>query len=360
MVELLGRDGSVRQSFAVHGWPLRIGRALDNDVVLSDAHVAPVHLTIAPQAAPAAPAVSDLVLHDVPQRAHGTVDVARTDAAAHLTLTVGETVNGVLLGTRRWRTGERAVLPVTGPAPEFTLGRTRLRLRLAGQPLPPELPVAAAALDDARLGSIALAAVVLLAALLFQTYLDADPDLLGRAVAATLLTAVVGTMVWCGLWALLSKMFTHQTRFAWHLRVFLWAWIAWLAADVAPRLLAFVVSWPAPSSFAFVGTLGVAAVAFYFHLLAVEPARPKLLRGVALVGWCVGVGVMLWFNIQRGDRLGEELYMNHLFPPALRLAKPVASDTFIERLQSLQPVLDKKAKEAASGGESNAGAGDEE
>ena len=102
--------------------------------------------------------------------------------------------------------------------------------------------------------------------------------------------------------------------------------------------------------------LAVGAVAFYFHLLAVEPARPRLLRGVALVGWTVGVAVMLWFNIQRTDRLGEELYMNHLFVPALRLAKPVASDEFVERLQSLQPVLDKKAQES---NESN-GADDEE
>ncbi len=330
LVEVLERDGSVRQSFAVHSWPLRIGRALDNDVVLSDPHIAPNHLTIEPGEPP--------------------------DSA--LALTVGDTHNGVLLGSRRWRSGERAVLAADAPATELTVGRTRLRLRLAGQALAAELPVAAALIDSTRLGQLALAAVLLLAGLLFQTYLDSDPDTLGRAVAGMLLASVAGATLWCGLWSLLSKMFTHQTHFGWHLRVFLWASVAWLVADVAPRLLAFALSWPAPSSFAFIGTLGVGAVAFYFHLLAVEPARPRLLRSVALVGWAVGVAVMLWFNIQRGDRLGEELYMNHLFPPALRLAKPVASDTFVERLQSLQPVLDKKAKEAPSG-ETN-GVGNEE
>ena len=329
LVEVLERDGSVRQSHAVHAWPLRIGRALDNDVVLSDPHIAPTHLSVEPN----------------------------DDGA--LALTVGDTLNGVLLGARRWRSGERAVLAADAPATELTVGRTRLRLRLASQPLAAELPVAATLIDSTRLGQIALAALLLLAGLLFQTYLDTDPDTLGRAVAGMLLASVAGAAVWCGLWSLLSKMFTHQTRFGWHLRVFLWASVAWMVADAAPRLLAFALSWPAPSSFAFVGTLGVAAVAFYFHLLAVEPARPRLLRGVALVGWAVGVAVMLWFNIQRGDRLGEELYMNHLFPPALRLAKPVASDTFVERLQSLQPVLDKKAKEAPTGGDSN-GAGNEE
>ena len=346
VVEVLERDGSVRQSFAVHAWPLRVGRALDNDVVLSDPHVAPAHLSVGPYVIPENNP-EDNPNHD-PDRA----------PAGGLALTVGDTLNGVLLGSRRWRSGERAMLPAGGPAPELTVGRTRLRLRLAGQALAAELPVAAAPIDSTRLGSIALAAVLLVAGLLFQTYLDTDPDTLGRAVAGMLLTSIAGATVWCGLWALLSKMFTHQTRFGWHLRVFLWASVAWMVADVAPRLLAFALSWPAPSSFAFMGTLAVAAVAFYFHLLAVEPARPRLLRGVALVGWTVGVAVMLWFNIQRTDRLGEELYMNHLFTPALRLAKPVASDAFVESLQSLQPVLDKKVKEAPSG-ESN-GAGNEE
>ena len=36
LIEVLDRDGQVRQSFPVAQWPLRVGRALDNDVVLSD------------------------------------------------------------------------------------------------------------------------------------------------------------------------------------------------------------------------------------------------------------------------------------------------------------------------------------
>ena len=327
LLELLDRDGQVRQTFAVHAWPFSVGRALDNDVVLSDPHVAPTHLRIE--------------AHD-----------------SGVAMTVGDTLNGVLLGSRRWRSGEQMVLLADSPAVELTLGRTRLRLRLPGQPLAAELPVVAAVARQPRVGAVVLPAVVLLAALLFTTYLDSDPDGLGRAVGGMLLASLSGAAVWCGLWSLLSKMFTHQTQFGWHLRVFLWASIAWLVVDALPRLLSFALSWPAPSSFAFVATLGVGAAAFYFHLLAVEPARPRLLRGVALIGWAAGVAVMLWFNIQRNDRLGEELYLSHLFPPALRLAKPVSMERFVEGLQPLQAVLDKKAKEAASGDSS--GGRDEE
>ena len=59
------------------------------------------------------------------------------------------------------------------------------------------------------------------------------------------------------------------------------------------------------------------------------------------------MGLTLWFNVQRSDQFGEELYMSHLFPPALRLARPIADDSFIDGLARLKPLLDKKAKETS-------------
>lgn len=330
LVELLERDGHVRQSVAVRQWPLSVGRALDNTVVLPDPHVAARHLRIEPMA-PAG---------------HG------------LLLTVGDTVNGLTLGSRRLGTGERVVLPEDGTALELGLGRSRVRVRLPGQVLSPEQPLAGAFMFSQRLAPLLVAAVVLAAALGFNTYLDSDPDTLGRALAGMALASIVGGAVWCGLWALLSKTFTRQSQFAWHLKVFMLASIAWMVADVVPRLLAFMFSKPVFSSFAFFGTLGVGAAALYFHLLAVEPARPKLLRWVVFAGWVAGVSVMVMLNLQRNDRPGEALYMSHLFPPALRLAKPVDTDQFMDGLAPLQGVLDKKAKQAPTG-DSNGGSDEE-
>ena len=39
--------------------------------------------------------------------------------------------------------------------------------------------------------------------------------------------------------------------------------------------------------------------------------------------------------------------MNHLFPPALRVAKPVDTTQFLQGVEALQPTLDEKAKEDA-------------
>lgn len=327
LLEVLDRDGQVRQSYIVDDLPFRVGRALDNDLVLSDPHVAPEHL--------------------------------RLQAGERgLVLVVGDTRNGVMLGSRQWPAGQQLPLPAEASPMDLTVGRTRLRLRLPGAALAPEMPLAAALARSRRMTPVVVAALVLLAGLVFTTYIESDPDGLGRAVAGMLVASISGAAIWCGLWSLLSKTFTRQAHFGWHLRVFLLASIAWMLLDVVPKAVSFAFSWPALASFGFIANLGVGAAALYFHLLAVEPARPRLLRWVTTVGWIAGVAVMMWFNMQRTDRLGENLYMSHLFPPVLRLARPVPVDTFIDGLKPLQAVLDKKAKEPASG-ESN-GASDEE
>ncbi|MDH5539440.1 MAG: FHA domain-containing protein [Rhizobacter sp.] len=326
VLDVLDRDGQVRETIRVADWPCSVGRALDNDVVLSDPHLAPHHL--------------------------------RIECSEHtLVIEVGECINGVSMGMRRWRAGERIELAADGVVPEFVAGRTRLRLRLAGHALPAELPIAAAPTASRRTGLMLGATVLVLAGLSFGTYLDTDPDGLGRGLAGVLLASVAAAALWCGLWALLSKTFTRRGRFGWHLRVFLLASLALMVVDAVPKLVAFAFSWPAIDNYAFVASFGVGASALYFHLLAVEPARPRLMRWVALTTWVVGVTLTFWFNQQRNDHFGEELYMSHLFLPGMRLVKPVSIDSFVGSAQSLQAVLDKKAKEPPFGG---SGARDEE
>ena len=320
LIEIIDRDGQVRQSIAVPHWPLRIGRALDNDVVLSDPHVAAHHLSI-------------------------------DDSETGLAVTVADTVNGAMLGSKRLRSGERVALTESGDAIELTAGRTRLRLRLPGHALAPELAIAPTTSLKRRAAPIALAALVLLALVLFHGDLSNDPDSFTRAAGGTVLNVIVGAALWCGVWAMLSKIFTHQAHFSWHVRVFLFAALALMALNIVPPLLAFAFSWPWVTDFAFIGEIAVAAGALYFHLLAVEPARHRILKWVAVTCAIVGVALTLWFNVQRTDLFGDELYMNHLFPPAMRVAKPITTDALINGLMPLKATLDQKAREPGRGDE---------
>lgn len=327
LVEVLDRDGQVRQAVPVRAWPVSIGRAIDNDIVLADPHVAAHHLRL----------------------------VAAADG--HPAFEVGETLNGVAVGAHRHRAGASVPLTGTGSAPLLAVGRTRLRVRLPGHTLEAELPVAVPSARWQSRGLLAGALAALLAAVLFQAWLDADPDTFGRAAGSTLLTLVTGATVWCGAWALLSRLFARQAQFGWHLRVFLLGSLAWLAVDALAGLVAFALGWAWLSSWRFVAGFVVAGVVFGLHLLAVEPARPRLMRATGALAAALGIALTLWSNHQRSGRLGSDLYLSGLMPPALRLAPAVPVDRFIDGMATLQEPLQRRAREDARDDDN---AGDEE
>ncbi|MET0335196.1 MAG: FHA domain-containing protein [Rhizobacter sp.] len=316
VLEVLDRDGGVRHRVAVHEWPVRVGRALDNTLVLDDPYTAPHHFSVA------------------------------ADDAGQAVLTVGESVNGLHLGSRRLVAGEQAVL-ATGDGdtpPLLTIGRTHLRLRLAGHTLPPEQVLGTARVLQQGLPTLALLVLVTAAVLGFDTWLDAEPDLLGKSLTSFAMSMLAIGFGWSGAWTLLSKVFTGQGHFGWHLRVMLMAVLAWQAVLTGSALLAFAFSWPWITDFNFVPGYAIVGVMLYFHLQAVEPHRPQRTLAFALASVLTGVGVSVWFHLQASDRIGSELYMNHLFPPALRVAKPVDTAEFMQGVAALQERLDAKAK----------------
>ena len=81
----------------------------------------------------------------------------------------------------------------------------------------------------------------MLLVVLANTWIDTDPDGLTRAAGAIVLTTIAGGAIWCGLWALLSKTFTRQSHFGWHVRVFVIASLVTLALAVAAAALRFLV-----------------------------------------------------------------------------------------------------------------------
>lgn len=316
VLEVLDRDGFVRQSVKVMAWPLRVGRALDNDLVLDDPHTAPHHLAIG------------------------------RDAHGQLVVMAGESVNGVQIEGRRLAAGHEAPLPSgpqDGPA-QLWLGRTHLRLRLASQVLAPEQVLVGS--RELTHGALSLAVLALLTAAVlgFNTWLESEPDLLTKSLASFAISALGIGLAWSGLWTLLSKVFTRQGHFGWHLRVMLIAVLAWQALMAGTALLAFAFSLPWLTDFNFVPAYAILGAMLYFHLQAVEPQHPRRTLGFALGSATIGVLLNVWFNLQATDRAGSELYMNHLFPPALRVAKPVEVPQFMQGVADLQSRLDAKAR----------------
>jgi len=324
LLEVLDRDDHVKHYLPVSAWPISAGRALDNDIVLDDAYIAALHF--------------------------------RIDAdESGVYVQVGETLNGLRAGGRQLKSGERAVV---GDVPlRLEVGDSHLCLRLAHHPLPPEQPLRKPRSFWHAAGPSIAAGLAVIAVLLFTTWLDADPDDVTRALGGVMVTMLVAAAVWCAGWSLVSKIFTRRSHFWWHVRVMLIGVLTVDLVTAALHLIAFSFSLPVASDFTFVFTYAIIAAMLYFHVLGVEPRRPGRMRVAAVSMFVVGTALSFWFNQQNRDQIGEELYMSHLFPPALRVAKPQDTATFVKGLSALKPTLDDKARKRDSGDD---GVGDED
>lgn len=317
-LEVADADGRGTRLVDVYAWPLRIGRALDNDLVLPDAHVAAYHASIEP------------------------------GPDGQLRLVVGETRNGARIEEgmrhRDLRAGEQAVLP---PHSHWRLGQTRFSLRTAQEALAPELPLAPGPQVRPRWWLPALAAAAV-AWLLLTRWVQTEPDAKWPDYVMPLLAIAGPLAFWVFAWGLLSKLFSGRLVIGVHLRLALAFWLTIELTDLVLSAAAYSFDWPLLSHLR--GTVSFAIVAVWVtqHIALVQPQRARRLRGWVVACALLGLAVTMAISWRRNDRVLEELYAPNLMPPAWRLvaAKPAAD--LVGDLKALeQPLRERAAKAKA-------------
>lgn len=331
LLEVLDRDGSVRRHLEVRHWPVSIGRDMHCDLVLDDLHIAAEHARISMQ------------------------QEQGEDSPGQLWLTVGQSINGVQTQGQHLDAGQACVLH---SGDEWQIGRTRMRLRLAGAPLAPEQ-----ALPQVH-GTPPWVLIPGLLALLVWTAGDAfvrsNPDGFGSTFLREFITLWGALAVWAVLWSLLTKIFQHRMNFWHHVGL---AALAVLAANMSSLLLSMLAY---ASSVEVLGRLDalmisvLAAVLIYAHLLAVQPQRRKTLRWFAGSMCVLMLIASVGLSWHRFERISSELYLSTFFPPALSLSHSVSVDLFLDEAKDLQAPLERKAKEPPSGFSRGAAAADDD
>lgn len=309
LIELLGRDGQVARTLDVWRWPLTLGRALDNDIVVDDPHLAPHHLRIAPAED------GSLRLHALPSR------------------------NGVQLAGRA----------VTGPTPLpacgglLQLGTTKLRLRLHGETLAPEVPVPRH-LRGAPQTMLMGAAVFAMLLLAHGLTLDPGADVSAWLPALVGLPALLAA--WCGLWALMSKLFQHRFDFGGHLRIALPWLLALTVTDAIWPLLTAALA--APKLWMMGNTLeGVLlALMVHAHLRHLLPLHGRAVAASVATLAVAGLALSAALTWRNTDSLVATPYMSTLPPPALRLAGTAPSAALVQDMAPLADELAARVRQA--------------
>lgn len=328
-IELVSRQGDVVARHRVEctaGEAIHVGRGYDNHVVLDDPYVAARHLRIAPDESGA------LVAEDL------------------------GSANGLFVNKDRRRT-TRALLEST---PTLRIGRTRLRIRQAGDAVPAER------IARPRMQLWPVVTVLALAVLggefltmwLRETTEQKPSDYLGP-----LLAMCASIAVWAAAWAIGSRIFSGRARFERHLLIALSGLAAlWLVNEVS-SYAAFAWSRREFAAYRYIPQWVLGAYILFLHLRQVNLTREsgarwlKLNAGAAALLAAIAIGMETlsrWEGSQHSDR---QTYLRGLKPPTFRLARAESPGAFFSEAASLQGTLDRARSEAHS---RTLGAGDED
>ncbi len=308
-IEHLHRDGSVMARLPVPnvddvGSVLRIGRALDNALVLDDPHCAPYHAEL------------------------------HIDADGHARLRDLGSANGIVAA----RNKRAAIHDIKNDA-AYRLGQSLIRVRSSDWPLAPERSLSHRAVWPFAL--LALALVLAHGAWdlwLTDVQEKSPPYLYGLSALAA------GLCLWSAMYALFGRLVAGVDRFFSHLAI---ACTGYLAGTLILNLLetlAFSMSWLWPARITEPVVIIVAAMTVRYHLRLADPRHwPKLRIGLAIVA-SLAIVIPLAQHWVSHHRLTDVQTLHAIEHPALRLASPVALEEFSASAASLKVRVDKARK----------------
>jgi pSer/pThr/pTyr-binding forkhead associated (FHA) protein len=328
IVEILDRRGRVRSRRRIDALPAYIGRAYDNDVILDDRHVDPLHATLSP--------------------ADGADRVCWIEDAG--------SVNGMRIGGRHvsrapLRSGE-----------EVVLGRTRLRFVAEDHPVPPAIRDAADTRPGIWLRSVPLCLVAIAAGagvFAIETWLGRHDELRASELVAESLQQLLFVALWGGAWAFASRAIGGESRFFAHAAIASLASIAFIVHSVASEYLLFVLL-PGPllsESTDFLSSSLLVAVILYAHVSLLSRASfRRRAAGVTLVSFGT-LGVMSFSEwIANDDFSGRIEFAGELKPFGTSLLPTRTRADFFQSLDTLREHVDALAAEAADDEADAAGA----
>lgn len=302
-VEILARNGEVKQRQRVTELPIRLGRAYDNDFILDDPHTAAHHAIVE------ASAYGELQIRDLGSK------------------------NGVIHKGRRYVTmrldGEHVV----------RLGHTNLRIRANSFPVADEVAdTTLHAWEGAYPATIGLAVITLLSA--SNTWLFDINKLQTIHYLLEILSLLGAALAWSGLWALANRLFAGHVRFGRHIFILACGLTALQCWEAGSSTLAYAFSFEFLTRYGGVIGIAIMLTMVFFHLFTIHPQRGKRFGMICAFLTVLASGITMMTNFQNSGHAGSELYMHVLLPPEFRVSKDESVKQFLDGAAELKVKAD--------------------
>jgi hypothetical protein len=313
-LEVLSRHGDVAARERIDHGEATVGRAFDNDVVVDDPHVAPHHLRIRRGED------GELVAEDL----------------------------GTLNGLYAEQGAKRVERLSLAGEPGLRIGRTILRVHDAAHSVAPEkllTPPRAHASWASGIG------VVLLLMLFGLQWLSLTAAPSANKMLLPLLGFVTLLALWTSIWAVLSRIFMGQARFALQLRIAVTACIALVLWDQLTESASFALAWRDMSEYSGLGAWAILAAACWAHLHAIGPRHMRSVMVLVVVLIAAGALLQYFGRAETRKLIGQRATLGDLRPPSFRLLPLASSDDFFKKVEETRAKVDQaRVKPPTPGG----------
>ncbi len=313
VLEVLDKYGKVRERMRISSFPVIIGRAYDNDVILDDEYASPRHLVIERDEQGmlrARDLNSENGLYRIPS-------LNRVDA---LTITSD---NQLLVGSThiRIRRTDFAVAPTVLANRRRKSAQNMLASGWLFMPI------------------LLAAAVTLVMGKYFQTF----QKIKYQGLILETLSPLLALMIWAGIWAFVGRILGHRAAFFAHANIVLTAMLVFYGLDYAVDYYSFAFSAVASAKMIAAAGMALAGGAMlYGHMHVATQQRPKrtaLTSGLVAAGI---LGMILFSNHVRSAQFNSNLsYPTVLKPPSGIAGIPVSPEAFFARAQKMKQKLEK-------------------
>ncbi len=317
ILEVLEKSGSVRERMRLTAFPVTIGRAYDNDVILDDECVSPHHLSIERDDQGALRAVdmnSENGLYQVPS-------LKRVDS-----------------------------LPV-GTDNQLLVGNTQIRLRRTDFAVPPtSLANRRRKSAQNMLAGYRVFIPVLLAVcgvLIMGKYIQTFQKVKYQELILEALSPMLALLIWAGIWAFVGRILGHRAVFFAHANMVMLALLSIYGMNWMTDYYSFAFS--ATASTKWIEALALTLIGgslLYGHLHLATQMRPG--KAAITSGLVVGglLGIMLFSSHVREAQFSSSLsYPAVLKQPSAIAGRPLSPAEFFNRARSMKPQLDKARQE---------------